>query len=265
MYNIKNEKKNIYEALVENKEGLMNTNIYIFSVLNSVIRRIFILIITITFYMLSNTNIIDSETIQVTTYYPAPYGAYYRFLTTDNTWLARNGGNVAIGLSSAGQKVDIAGGNLRVNGELISTMGGGSAQFRAIAGNYGFMIRNDGPNTWFLLTNPGNQYGGWNSLRPFRVVNNSGDVFLANSNLVIRHSDGAIGGLCRWRPFSSYGWSHCAGNEYPVVLNYTGFAQEDTCIGQGNLATPSGRVQDVCIHGTKTVGVSGSMLCCKFY
>lgn len=63
----------------------------------------------------------------------------------------------------------------------VSGMGGdGYGQFRAIAGNYGCFIRNDGTNTYFLLTNSGNQYGTWNSLRPFTINNAGGGVTMSN-------------------------------------------------------------------------------------
>ena len=71
-------------------------------------------------------------------------------------------------------------GNETVGGTLTSTgemRGGlGSGQFRAAQGNYGFFIRNDGDNTYFMLTDSGNPYGGWNSLRPFTINNNNGLV-----------------------------------------------------------------------------------------
>ena len=66
------------------------------------------------------------------------------------------------------QEITVVGGN------------GGSAgnycQFRGISGNYGFMIRNDGVNTYFLLTDSGDEYGGWNSLRPLFIENSTGYV-----------------------------------------------------------------------------------------
>ena len=42
-----------------------------------------------------------------------------------------------------------------------------AGQFRAVYGNYGVMMRNDGGAFYFLLTNSGDAYGGWNGLRPF--------------------------------------------------------------------------------------------------
>jgi hypothetical protein len=67
-------------------------------------------------------------------------------------------------------------GNLTANGELQSTLNSGYGQLRMIAGNYGAFLRNDGSNTYFLLTASGDQYGSWNTLRPLYVNNSSGNV-----------------------------------------------------------------------------------------
>ena len=70
-------------------------------------------------------------------------------------------------------------GRIGTGGEIRSSMTSGSCQFRAIRGNYSFMIRNDGNATFFLLTNSGDQYGIWNDLRPITINNSSGKVTIA--------------------------------------------------------------------------------------
>ena len=50
-------------------------------------------------------------------YYPAPYGSYAELTTTSNTYLATEGGNVGIGTTTPGAKLDVAG-NARVAGTL---------------------------------------------------------------------------------------------------------------------------------------------------
>ena len=50
-----------------------------------------------------------TETIQIDTYYPAPYGAYAELTTTSNTYLATEGGNVGIGTTSPGAKLEVNG------------------------------------------------------------------------------------------------------------------------------------------------------------
>ena len=71
--------------------------------------------------------------------------------------------------------------NVITNKEFISLSSSPYGQFRAIGGNYGFFIRNDGDSTYFLLTNSNDQYGHWNSLRPLTIENASGKVRINNS------------------------------------------------------------------------------------
>lgn len=66
---------------------------------------------------------------------------------------------------------------LRVNGEVQTTA---ANSYRMVYGNYGTFWRNDGGNLWLLFTNSGDQYGGYNSLRPFSVNLSSGFVTLGN-------------------------------------------------------------------------------------
>lgn len=68
-------------------------------------------------------------------------------------------------------------GPLVVSGEIISTS---ANAFRAICGNYGCFIRNDGVRTWFMLTDSGDQYGVYNSLRPMNINNSTGLVTIGN-------------------------------------------------------------------------------------
>ena len=97
-----------------------------------------------------------------------------------------NGGNVGIGTTEPGQKLDVSG-NIKANGELISTRTSAN-NARFIAGNYGVIHRNDGTNYYVLLTAFGDQYGSWNSLRPFRINDASGDVMLGNNAFYVQHA-----------------------------------------------------------------------------
>lgn len=51
--------------------------------------------------------------------------------------------------------------------------------FRAIGGSYGFLIRNDGNATYFLLTDKLDVYGTFNRLRPLMITNDTGYVTIA--------------------------------------------------------------------------------------
>ena len=71
-------------------------------------------------------------------------------------------------------------GKITASGEVVGGLTGGYGQLRAISNNYGAMIRNDDSDTYLLLTNSGNKNGQWNDLRPIRVNNNSGHVYIGN-------------------------------------------------------------------------------------
>lgn len=59
---------------------------------------------------------------------------------------------------------------LRMGGEIQSTAANG---FRAVQGNYGFIIRNDGSNVYFMMTENGDPWGGWND--NYTVFNPNGE------------------------------------------------------------------------------------------
>ena len=69
---------------------------------------------------------------------------------------------------------------LITNSEIVSPALGTYGQFRAISGNFGVFLRNDGSDTYLLATVSGNQYGTWSSLRPFHFNNTTGYTTMEN-------------------------------------------------------------------------------------
>lgn len=67
----------------------------------------------------------------------------------------------------------LAGGT--ATGEIIVN-GLDVGQFRATYGNTGFIIRNDGSHTWFLISTANNGLGIYNDLRPLYINNSTGTV-----------------------------------------------------------------------------------------
>lgn len=64
-------------------------------------------------------------------------------------------------------------GDLTVNGKLVTKY----ADFRIAYGSYGFILRNDGNSTYFLVTASGQAAtGSWNNLRPMYFSNSTGQV-----------------------------------------------------------------------------------------
>ena len=82
-------------------------------------------------------------------------------------------------------------GGLTAAGEIISKSANG---LRIAYGNYGFFIRNDGSNTYFMLTNSGNSLGTYNSLRPLIINNANGAVTIGNGLNVTGGINGSLNG-----------------------------------------------------------------------
>ncbi|HIF0862157.1 TPA: prophage tail fiber N-terminal domain-containing protein [Escherichia coli] len=82
-------------------------------------------------------------------------------------------------------------GSLTATGEIISKSANG---LRIAYGSYGFFIRNDGSNTYFMLTNSGNSLGTYNSLRPLIINNANGAVTIANGLNVTGGVNGSLNG-----------------------------------------------------------------------
>jgi len=98
-------------------------------------------------------------------------------INTSSTTQTKSGGlnisgNVGIGTTSPSTKLVVA-------GEITSTS---ANAYRMVYGNYGSFFRNDGSNTYLLLTNSADQYGIWNGLRPLQINNATGDVYFSQNN-----------------------------------------------------------------------------------
>jgi hypothetical protein len=66
---------------------------------------------------------LGSESVTLSTYYPAPSGVYTNMITTSNTYLARDGGNLGVGTSSPGAKLHVNG-TTTLGGATTITAGG---------------------------------------------------------------------------------------------------------------------------------------------
>ncbi|WP_442897250.1 tail fiber domain-containing protein [Escherichia coli] len=82
-------------------------------------------------------------------------------------------------------------GGLTSSGEIISKYANG---FRIACGSFGFFIRNDGSNTYFMLTASGDTLGSWNGLRPIIINNTSGAVTIGNGLNVTGGINGSLNG-----------------------------------------------------------------------
>ncbi len=82
-------------------------------------------------------------------------------------------------------------GGLTAAGVIISKSANG---LRIAYGNYGFFIRNDGSNTYFMLTDSGNSLGTYNRLRPLIINNANGAVTIGNGLNVTGGINGSLNG-----------------------------------------------------------------------
>lgn len=197
------------------------------------------------FFLCWHPGTIGSETLTLTTYYPAPYGGYVSLLTTNNTLLARDAGTVGIrtGTPDAGYVLHING-DTRWGGSMLNTDQGGSIELGQIGGGTPFIDFHFGGG------------GDYNT----RLINDAngqlslaGNLNMANAGAQIIGNNLSISGLCTWRAMGA-GWATCAAGENLFNVNYTGLATEWACIGVAG---------NTCAAGTKTIGITGSMLCCR--
>ncbi|WP_241355959.1 hypothetical protein [Escherichia coli] len=105
------------------------------------------------------------------------YSSHIKPTATDVGALPITGGNLNGGLTAAG--------------EIISKSANG---LRIAYGNYAFFIRNDGSNTYFMLTDSGNSLGTYNRLRPLIINNANGAVTIGNGLNVTGGINGSLNG-----------------------------------------------------------------------
>ncbi|HGU4699052.1 TPA: tail fiber domain-containing protein [Escherichia coli] len=133
----------------------------------------------------------------------------------------------------------ITGGNLNggltATGEIISKSANG---LRIAYGSYGFFIRNDGSNTYFMLTNSGNSLGTYNSLRPLIINNANGAVTIANGLNVTGGVNGSLNGNA-----STATKLQTARNINGVKFDGSGDININTLVSRGRVTALSGSTQ----------------------
>ena len=78
-------------------------------------------------------------------------------------------------------------------GEITSRLSTGPGQFRAVAGDYGTIFRQDGTNFYILTTKEKDPMGSWRDpVRPFHINNASGDVTMSQKLTAGSISTGAL-------------------------------------------------------------------------
>ncbi|WP_106377293.1 phage tail protein [Escherichia coli] len=126
-------------------------------------------------------------------------------------------------------------GGLTSSGEIISKYANG---FRIAYGSFGFFIRNDGSNTYFMLTASGDTLGSWNGLRPITINNTSGAVSIGNGLNVTGGVNGSLNGNA-----STATKLQTARNINGVKCDGSGDININTLVSRGRVTALSGSTQ----------------------
>ncbi len=237
------------------------------------------LLFLVVFFLCWHPGFIGSESLTLTTYYPAPYGGYVSILTTNQTLLARDGGNVGIrtGASVPRRPLD-------VNGEIVTAARMTMAQDMTSASLTWHLDNSGGrfrifqqPNintagTERLTILGGNGNVGINTTNPLEKLHvNGGNIRVENGNINIvggpaggnlnisgnGTNSGFITGICYSRNFGS-GMSSC-NLGYRVMASYGNVS----CTSGGSLFL-GGNLQDPNRWRPYRIeGCAGTMLCCR--
>lgn len=227
------------------------------------------------FFLCWHPKPLGSETLTLTTYYPAPYGGYANLLTTGQTLMARDTGNVGIGTPNPLAKLHVASTSgtdailikpATMNSGNVSRIvfadpdGGtpqmsmeykddGSADLAIIGGNFG--INNANPNYKLDVTGTGNISTDLTVGNDVRVGNG------ASSNVGDLYVNGYYKNFCRRVSYPLGATVSCSSTERAV-----GFLPD------GNARISGFLPKSVTTSGTGTYIVvgedwSGTMICCK--
>ena len=198
---------------------------------------------------------LGSETLTITSYYPAPYGGYARILTTGDTLLARDTGKVGIGIAAIPSVHDQTNTKLYVNGDIANT---GSLAW----GGYQSMLTSDQGGSIEMGGNNGTPHidfkkgtedysnriiMGANSTAPTRL-NVTGDFEVI----------GTYKNACEYRNFSQAGVTYCGGSA-AASMNYSIVGVYDASGNDNRLNVISWYSSGIVYYPQ-----SGKMLCCKF-
>lgn len=227
------------------------------------------------FFLCWHPAFIGSESLTLTTYYPAPYGGYVSILTTGNTVLARDGG-------VAGTYVRIGPGynnnNARRDNSVKLEVGSGDISTDArvrwganrgtLSNDQGASIELGGSGTPYIdfSQNMVEDYSGRIMLTQAGRLTVTQDLSVTRDLYVGRDfylaAGGRLRGLCYTKGYAQGTTTFCNNTANERVVTWYGNAAP-TCgmlFRGGNLQSPGQWSQQVCVGEDK----SGTMVCCRF-
>lgn len=200
------------------------------------------------FFICWHPGFLGSETLTLTTYYPAPYGGYATLLTTGRTLLARDGNTVEMGGSApalASARLLVQGGGIGGTYGLIPGYANW-AGYGTGAGGAGIYNSNQAAYQSLMLV--GNSSGG-GGIRRVKLW----DELTINGTLL---------GLCRLVPYTINGGGaaqSCTGDERVFTWYGNGVAISGMLFLGGSLETPASWSPYVSVGADR----AGNLLCCK--
>lgn len=145
---------------------------------------------------------LSTESMTLTTFYPAPYGVYTQLRSTRNTFLAYQGDRVGIGTVTPGSK-------LGINGEVAV----GSAYSANAAPSGGMIVQ----GLVGLGTNAPDSGAALSPAKDFKL-HVQGDALTTGEAHVRKYVRLPNTAVCSPRNVTSGGWTMCNGNEYASVV-----------------------------------------------
>lgn len=226
------------------------------------------------FFLCWRPGFIGSESLTLTTYYPAPYGGYVSILTTGNTVLARDGGvagsYVRIGPGynnnnarrDASVKLEVGSGDIStdrsvrwgINRGTLSQDQGASIELGGTGTPYIDFSQNMGEDfsARLMLTQAG-RLTVTSDLSVTRDLYVGRDLFIA--------AGGRLRGLCYTKSYVQGATTFCNNTANERVVTWYGSAAP-TCgmlFRGGELQNAANWSQQVCVGEDK----SGTMVCCR--
>ena len=137
------------------------------------------------------------------------YLRQFRGGASDTTWhetVQADSYRLSTGTTDSQTEFSLSTTRAQFRSEVVSTSANG---FRVVQGNYGAFIRNDGNNTYLMLTDSGDAFGSQNSLRPLTISNSTGLVSIGNGLIV--GGSASFAGLTSTNRITGAGFTSTAG------------------------------------------------------
>jgi hypothetical protein len=217
------------------------------------------------FFLCWHPRPLGSETLTLTTYYPAPYGGYVSLLTTSDTVLSRDAGYVRVGAGysallgrrNANVKLEVGSGNI----STPNMVNWGTAR-GTLSSDQGSSIELGGVGSPYIdfSQNMAQDFSARIMLASAGTLRVSGNLSLTASPALV--NSGSITGVCRTVAYFYGGVTSCGPNER-VMTWYANPAFASQQCGMlfkgGRLEVAANWTPQVCIGADR----SGRMLCCR--